>query len=1038
MRAMRLPAVAGLVFSAAATNASANALGDAWACAKNTAQAGYELAGKGAKAAEVLGTAPVCVGQAVSGDPPLIILSGGMIVMNAVDPVLLPAQGCLPAVKNQAIKPLAKILADIVPGVPSSLLAEGSTQAGNALWDALQATPLQPVLQRTECGCTFLEAGITVQTLKDMFKTIAAAGKACDALAENIPGYKESKTAVNNFLEDTFTDQVTAKPADQYYYQDIRGGSNEAFSVISHAAAKAIDPGHNWMTTGGKKALYQTNWTEGGFAPGSVIKDGCVSYFDGHKMSKSNADKTCTALMQQFDADYQTYVPMLKARDAFVKGVGGELAKVRAAGLAQCKQSVTGENEKLSCANGVNSAVGHFDWQNPYDSKSSLGAPVDPATVDSQLKGTGKYYFSPPLGASGAHGAGYTALESSGYNVQAAIKQAVGIAQTGVAAAVQKAKDDHARHQKEAAEVATQRYMNEVGKLWNDKCPSGTWHTFCTGRLRQAWDICQIQLDKVPKDPKSSGDVFVPDPAKYKQTLIQCANSYLDLTIAWNAYSGQMNKIQKMESACPGSAGSGAVGKQCVNDLATVKKQCTGGLPHITDSFFVNPKVAQDPAPGDCSAATAYFKQKWEADDLWLGQLNGAYSSAATACVSLGITGSCQAEVSKKVDQCKAQVTKHATEVIGPLALDSNELTNALSKLDAIGGNCKEAVLKVPEKFAKGKEDQILVLQLYGKQCPPRGKGGDYAGMCAKELLGALATCEGHTTPVAAGSATSSSSTGGKLAGASATSGAGMPNMEGVNVGATATSGAAAAQALKSPEQIVAGCAKSLQAVVDKYNALYAKENNSGGDRVLAMATAGRVHVAAAGRGAGALGIGAADDRAPRPTEASREGQGKPLVDTPRAKPLGTAAGDQRTSASEGSRAVDAANARPSALAGAPTAPGTAREEGRGSPSNTPPAGLATTPPSRSATEPAGARSGAAAVPSTAERIAVASPATPAPPGASAASPDAQLKAAGCAGSSVRGQEGQYTCPAGTAMTLCQGFINRAGSTVKACAVRAR
>jgi hypothetical protein len=162
-----------------APQAGANMFSDAWQCAKASAEAGYELAGKGKKALEVLGQAPQCVAYATAGDVPLYATIGALFALNAIDSSVVSSSNCVGSVRQHAVVPMGKLLNNSFGGViPANLLDAGSQEATEQLWEFMAATPpVDQAIDRVECGCTFLEAGISVQNLVEIFTIIAEAGE---------------------------------------------------------------------------------------------------------------------------------------------------------------------------------------------------------------------------------------------------------------------------------------------------------------------------------------------------------------------------------------------------------------------------------------------------------------------------------------------------------------------------------------------------------------------------------------------------------------------------------------------------------------------------------------------------------------------------------------------------------------------------------------------------------------------------------------------------------------------------------------------
>lgn len=862
----------------------ANPLKDAWNCAAGVVKANYELASKGVKAADVLGSAPQCVAQATAGDPPLLILTGAMFAINGASPSILPANGCESALKSYAALPIAKSLDAIFSGViPDSYLDSANAEAQAKLWDFLSTTPpISEVTGRASCGCTFLEAGISVESLVDMLKTIGSAGKKCDKFLENVPGYSQSKSAINNLGEDLLTDQVTHKPVDAYYREDF-GGCQGCWEKDSHAMAKAMDSSHDFATQAGSDAkfgIYFGGKNSNGAPSGNSKKEVCKVYFDGHKMSADNAEKVCSALLKQFDTEYQALVPVFKARDALVKKLLSDTSVVSSAAETDCatlyqdQSALTKENDILSCKLAVNKLKGSIDFPDAGGT-TSLGYQMTEDQIKAIIQGTDKYYFMEPTASSGAMGASYQALQSNGYNVDQAVKMGLVAFQTAKDELIAQLKYKKLQGAQKEKDKVLAEFNTNVGNIWSDKCPSKN-HAECVEALKQAWDVCKQQLSALPS---VGSDVGLHDPKQEAAVNKQCQASYQELVLNYTQFSEKQKSITKLWDYCPQQGqGSGQLFanayQQCKKDVQTTIDECTGGPPQITKAFYLNGKTTQTPEGlGDCSGAENFLKSKWGVDEVLIGNLNGSYSTAVVACNAAGLPG-CEKAVSAKLEECKAKVTKQANEVVGGIAIDSPDLQKATNDLTIMAGKCSEAILKVPEKFSKGKEADVLALQIYAKQCPPRSEKNDYAEQCKTELLHTIEACIGGdnvlvktmkadskagagSKDIKAPNAKEMGSLGNNSSGTPIA--AGVPSMDVKKMPATDLSRGITDSATANlqtkvfvPEQQVENCKPKLKAVVDKYQQQYKKDqpasiNASSATGIRANARAGTT-LEAAGR----------------------------------------------------------------------------------------------------------------------------------------------------------------------------------------------
>jgi hypothetical protein len=766
---MRFDRLAGLVlvavWLAAAPPVRANALGDAWQCAKGSAQAGYELAGKGADALQVLGSAPQCVAYATGGDVPLYVTTGALFGLNAIDSSLVSADHCVASVQSNAAVPFGRLIDGAMPGViPQDLLKSGTEEAGAQLWDAMAGAPppVSTAIQRVDCGCKFLEAGISVQNLVEIYTVIAQAGEKCDAALGNLPGYQAVKkgvkagaSAINNLGEDIFTDQVQHKDVEAYYFEDF-GGGTDSWVELSHAAARVLDPAHDWRTQEGASFNSQTNVRlGGGVGSGQQFKDACVTYFDNHKMSNDNANEVCEILVQRFDAEYRTLVPRMKAQDQMMKSLETKLASLQKQAIAQCEARFpkgpgtqlygTGDGYSLytgfgpndgahnQCVTRVANADGYFEWRNPYAVVGSLGTPVDPAKIDAQLA-TGKtFYFQPPLNSTGARRAAWQAFQSNGGNAGGAVTQGVlayEIARDRALAEAQAYFDKLTllEKQQRAAEV-----KGAAGFAFSS-CPTGANYQACVDALGDAVDVCVAQMDTVP----FYGEFPKPEEQKKIDAVqAQCKLGYLALAQALGKRNGQAITLgAQLANQCP--AAGHALRAVCLDDAKRAVASCQGGAPHMTSGWFDSKRFAQDPPPQmDCDAAASLFSGKWGADDAAIGVVNQAQPPALQACNQKTAQSSeCQEQVSKLADGCRTDLRQTANVLLGSLPLGAPELAPGQASLMATAKQCAAQMAAIPAKMAEGHEAEALMLQQYQSSCRR-------IPACVEELRAALAQCEG-------------------------------------------------------------------------------------------------------------------------------------------------------------------------------------------------------------------------------------------------------------------------------------------------------
>jgi hypothetical protein len=739
-RAFGARLLTALLVAGVAPVASANVFSDAWECAKGSAQAGYALAGKGGKALQVLGQAPQCVAYATAGDVPLYATTGALFALNAIDSSVVSSSNCVASVQQHAVVPMGKLLNNSFGGViPQNLLDAGSQEATEQLWEFMATTPpVNAAIDRVECGCTFLEAGISVQNLVEIFTIIAESGEKCDAALDNVPGYQSVKkgvqagaSAMNNLGEDIFTDQVQHKDVEAYYFQDFDGGAN-SWMAESHAAARVLDPAHDWRSQEGALFLSDTVVKgSGGAATGAQKKQACVTYFDNHKMSNDNANEVCESMVQRFDADYRTLVARMSKQDAMFKALQPKLAARAAKARAECDTTfpleqgasvVSGGLYNFGmtagahnhCVVAMANAAGILDWHNPYAAVGSLGTPIDPATIDAQLAQGKTYYFRAPVEMSGARKIAWNAFDNSGGDPNAAVAQGVTAYELMHDKILAESKASYAKALQLEKQQQLTLVKNAAGFAFNN-CPTGAKYQPCLDALGDAVQVCLFQMGSVPL----SGEFPKPaEQAKIDAIQQQCNAGYVSLSVALGKRNSEEVGLRNSLSAtCPGNAAG--LKASCLADVASAIESCQGGVPRMSAGWFISKTLAQDPTPQvGCSTASALFKGKWAADDEQIARINGGMSEALKACIAkVPNSGPCQQQVGDLSDSCRLNLQHSANLLLGNLSLQSSELGAAKGKLASEADACLAQMMAIPEKLGAGKEAEALMLSQYGNRC---------------------------------------------------------------------------------------------------------------------------------------------------------------------------------------------------------------------------------------------------------------------------------------------------------------------------------
>ena len=268
-----------------APQARADVYDDAWDCASavvDTVELGLTM---GPKALKFVATQPSCV---VRLGTPATAAPIGVVVGLANAGVLPQSQPqCGAKLYNTAAQPLAAALSaslgelGVLPDGASQPLAD--IAAGEMAGEMLTQVPgMSEVGGSLTCGCELVEAGLSVDSIRQVLETGDDLGDACGGVvwdtAKEVAGEvvdfagdaaDEGIRQVSN-LGDALAGQTKHMPYEQYFNQHWLP------RVEDFATMEYTDPG-SWHD--------QQQWRQ--------MWEPCVSYFDGHTQSQDTAQYTC-------------------------------------------------------------------------------------------------------------------------------------------------------------------------------------------------------------------------------------------------------------------------------------------------------------------------------------------------------------------------------------------------------------------------------------------------------------------------------------------------------------------------------------------------------------------------------------------------------------------------------------------------------------------------------------------------------------------------------------------------------------------------
>lgn len=866
--------VAGALHGGAA---HANALSDAWNCAKDTVKSGYYMATKGAKAVEVLGTSPQCVAQALLPDIPLLGISGAMIAINAVDSQLLPASDqCQPKLKSTAVQPVATILDALAGGlIPAVILEAATAEAQNALWNFLSTTPpFSEITQRAGCGCTFMEAGISVETVKEILSTIGKAAKSCDKFLENVPGYtairsvaKAGAYEINNALEGVLIDQTKHKPPQDYYLYDF-GGHPRSYDMDSHAVQMLLDPSHDPTTKPGATLRWGRYVKAGdGAHARDYLRAICVNYFDEHTMSEANANKVCNGFVAQFKADVTARSRRLKAISAVITGLEGQIATLANQARSQCNtafqgtSTVGGDIEALACRQSVDQLVGDLGpgvTANPYDTLNGLGFPEDPDTIKALLAGTSKLYYAGDYEidlTTGVFRQALDALMSRNLDDASNIDKAISDALTQTRATFQvqiksvlaqaKERGDVLRKQQQAKDFNTllTEFMADVKSGNLAKCPSVVTDA-CWLEFYKAWVMCVTKERSIyikGEFPNAS------ETAEINALRGKCAQGYTALaTRVQDWFTLATVQYAYMGNQCSGLTSARL--QQCQFEQLAVLLMCVGGMPSMPANYLVDGKIRQQPAPlANCGDLNTQLTDKWQADDQQIAALAIAKGKAMGLCAGLpsgsSARNTCEQRVADANTKCTSHIRSAYDTLVPPRRILTSEFLQAMTSFKGTSERCQQRVIDQATDEVERHAAPLKAIQLHTSQCPAADAKGNWPESCKTWIFNAVTLClnpasptssyrfvstrpAGREVPTPANLGQNTITVGDSLTLAANTWGLNntVAQVTSMPVGAlTLDVPASLKTALYTADQLVAGCTTSIESALDQFRRQYVK-----------------------------------------------------------------------------------------------------------------------------------------------------------------------------------------------------------------------
>lgn len=701
-----------------------------------------------------------------------------------------PPQQAYTFIDNQGDKLLGKATADSVRALLKPLIEEGKS----SITAEIAAIPyVGTIITNWDCGCdAAFETNFNVEVMAD------------SVVADGIFIGKAAKAGDYATVIEKMIELAGPQIACELGAQLFGTGNIPIVSTIVSSACSNIGKATGWVTgaasTVGQalgligyqhippEQYYNENWAQhrqGGaqvasFLGGDAlfqfevpIYDGCYDYFSKSNMSNSSATETCDKERAQFSDEVVAIQATLEQK-----------AKLELANAYEIKMDGWRANYIKLC---------HIDDPNFANTKSLVQKCNE--DVDAALK-AGKSvavdaWKSCQLPATFSYD--IQKCVTTGYNSTGAArdKALTAVKAENAAYLSQKIVDTIAKSSKEAQQKA----MKDDLDPWFSQCPASL-SDKCTANLKLAWTTCQNHIALIPSD-YGGGEFKKQNPATVSKILLQCQTLYSNLISDYTKFVTKTKSVSQIEPLCKQLTSKIKVVGACKADIQSTTDKCTGGLPKIG----LLPNTIQSPlGQDDCTPLFSSFTNKWTSENAAKAKLDIPAKKATMACNTTGLSD-CNVAVISQVQECKSKITKQFEDVVSVAAVGSTNLSKATGDLTAAASKCGELILKVPQKFSKGKETEILALQTFAKLCPPNIEKTNFADQCKNEIIKTINLC------------VSSGSSSGKNLSKSSAGGSGSSN--------GGPLGAPAQIVMSVQQEQVNDCKLKLQAVVDKYQDQY-------------------------------------------------------------------------------------------------------------------------------------------------------------------------------------------------------------------------
>lgn len=311
-RAMLLALLTPLLI--ATTPARANVVKNAAGCLAAPFKAAAVAVSSGEKVLQLAVDDPQCIARVMAVEPTTII--SAIMVVGLQQKNLIPKDlgQCRGFIEDKASSLIADALLE-VPGLPSLLGTEGTDKledivaGGTSI--ALKSVPgMGTITGSLTCGCAVADVG-GPDVIKKVMNAVGSGAKQCgglvtDLIKGGLVGIETGATAVADGLESIYQGQHMPQ---ETYYRIYFANRKEAEYKYSVALMSPSAQLHNAL-------VRQSGYMDG-------VTSTCHGYFNSHRMSPENAEKTCNSFRSSYNQEFTKWAAM-QDQARLVKGLAAD------------------------------------------------------------------------------------------------------------------------------------------------------------------------------------------------------------------------------------------------------------------------------------------------------------------------------------------------------------------------------------------------------------------------------------------------------------------------------------------------------------------------------------------------------------------------------------------------------------------------------------------------------------------------------------------------------------------------------------------